>query len=105
MTFVLDGATVALPLEGVVDLPAEAARLAKDIAKLDAEIAKMTAKFGNGEFVAKAPEEVVDELRERLASESAARQSCARAGAKQWRTGGSAGFQRTQINRGSRGCT
>ncbi len=29
VTFVLDGATVALPLEGVVDLPAEAARLDK----------------------------------------------------------------------------
>ncbi len=65
VTFVLDGATVALPLEGVVDLPAEAARLAKEIAKLDGEIAKMDAKLGNAQFVEKAPEEVVDELRER----------------------------------------
>jgi valyl-tRNA synthetase len=65
VTFVLGGATVALPLEGVVDLPAEAARLAKEIAKLDAEIAKMETKLGNDAFVSKAPEEVVDELRER----------------------------------------
>jgi len=65
VTFVLDGATVALPLEGVVDLPVEAARLAKDIAKLDAEIGKMDQKLGNAEFVRKAPEEVVEELRER----------------------------------------
>jgi valyl-tRNA synthetase len=65
VTFVLDGATVALPLEGVVDLPAEAARLAKEIAKLDGEIAKMDSKLGNAQFVEKAPEEVVDELRER----------------------------------------
>jgi valyl-tRNA synthetase len=65
VTFVLDGATVALPLEGVVDLPAEAARLAKEIGKLDAEIAKMDAKLDNAEFVSKAPEEVVEELRER----------------------------------------
>ena len=47
VTFVLDGATVALPLEGVVDLPAEAARLAKEIAKLESEVAKMDAKLGN----------------------------------------------------------
>jgi valyl-tRNA synthetase len=65
VTFVLDGATVALPLEGVVDLPAEAARLAKDIGKLDSEIAKMDQKLGNADFIAKAPEEVVEELRER----------------------------------------
>ncbi|MBL8530268.1 MAG: class I tRNA ligase family protein, partial [Hyphomonadaceae bacterium] len=72
VTFVLDGATVALPLEGVVDLPAEAARLEKDIAKLNAEIGKMDAKLGNADFVAKAPEEVVDELRERREETAAA---------------------------------
>ncbi|WP_395648013.1 valine--tRNA ligase [Terricaulis sp.] len=65
VTFVLDGATVALPLAGVVDLPAEAARLAKEIGKLDGEISKMDAKLGNASFVEKAPEEVVEELRER----------------------------------------
>jgi valyl-tRNA synthetase len=65
VTFVLDEAVVALPLEGVVDLPAEAARLAKDIGKLEAELAKMDAKLDNAEFVRKAPEEVVEELRER----------------------------------------
>jgi valyl-tRNA synthetase len=65
VTFVLNGATVALPLEGVVDLPAEAARLAKEIGKLDADIGKMDQKLGNADFVAKAPEEVVEELRER----------------------------------------
>jgi valyl-tRNA synthetase len=71
VTFVLDGATVALPLEGVVDLPAEAARLSKEIAKLESEVAKMDAKLGNEAFVAKAPEEVVDELRERREQEAA----------------------------------
>ena len=71
VTFVLDGATVALPLEGVVDLPAEAARLAKDIGKLDAEIGKMDAKLNNAQFIDKAPEEVVEELRERRAEASA----------------------------------
>jgi valyl-tRNA synthetase len=65
VTFVIDGATAALPLEGVVDLPAEAARLRKEIAKLDGEIGKMDSKLNNKDFVAKAPEEVVEELRER----------------------------------------
>jgi valyl-tRNA synthetase len=79
VTFVLEGATVALPLEGVVDLPTEAARLAKDIAKLEGELAKMDAKLGNAEFVSKAPEEVVEELRERReeAAASAAKLSAA----------------------------
>ena len=67
VTFVLDGSTVALPLEGVVDLPAEAARLGKEIGKLEAEIGKMDAKLNNASFIEKAPEEVVDELRERRA--------------------------------------
>ncbi|MGD9965162.1 MAG: valine--tRNA ligase [Hyphomonadaceae bacterium] len=65
VTFVLDGATVALPLDGVVDLPAEAARLAKEIGKLESDISKMDQKLGNESFIAKAPEEVVEELRER----------------------------------------
>ncbi|MGQ0533496.1 MAG: valine--tRNA ligase [Caulobacteraceae bacterium] len=65
VTFVLNGATVALPLEGVVDLPAEAARLVKQIGKLESEIGKMDQKLSNADFTAKAPEEVVEELRER----------------------------------------
>jgi valyl-tRNA synthetase len=79
VTFVLDGACVALPLAGVVDLPAEAARLEKEIAKRDSEIAKMDAKLGNADFVAKAPEEVVEELRERYAEEIEARAKLAAA--------------------------
>ncbi|HYD71768.1 MAG TPA: class I tRNA ligase family protein, partial [Candidatus Binatia bacterium] len=65
VTFVLGAATVALPLQGVVDLPAEAVRLSKEIAKLEGEIGKMDQKLGNKQFVEKAPEEVVEELRER----------------------------------------
>jgi valyl-tRNA synthetase len=65
VTFVLQGATVALPLEGVVDLPAESARLRKEIGKLEVEIGKMDQKLGNADFVSRAPEEVVDELKGR----------------------------------------
>ena len=59
--------TAALPLAGIVDVAAESARLAKETAKTEAEIEKSRAKLGNEQFVAKAPEEVVDEMRERLA--------------------------------------
>ena len=62
---VVRGQLAALPLEGVVDLGAEKARLVKEIARLDGEVAKVDAKLGNADFMARAPEEVVEEQRER----------------------------------------
>ncbi len=62
---VLEDATVALPLEGVIDMSAERARIAKEQAKTQDELAKVMAKLGNAELMAKAPETVVEELRER----------------------------------------
>ena len=64
---VVDEATFALPLAGVIDLAAERTRLAKEIDKLSGEIGKIDAKLGNSGFVAKAPPEVVEEQRERRA--------------------------------------
>ncbi|GJD94800.1 valine--tRNA ligase [Methylobacterium iners] len=65
------GTVAALPLEGIVDLAAEVARLRKEEAKGRAEIAKIEAKLGNADFVARAPEEVVEENRERRDAEAA----------------------------------
>jgi valyl-tRNA synthetase len=62
---VIGEATFALPLAGVIDLAAERARLAKDIAKEDSEIDKIDKKLGNEQFVAKARPEVIEEQRER----------------------------------------
>jgi valyl-tRNA synthetase len=62
---VVRGEVVALPLAGVVDLVAERARLAKEMAKADADIARVDAKLGNPNFVARAPEEVVEEEKEK----------------------------------------
>ena len=59
------GEVAALPLEGVIDLDAERARLAKEIQKLDVEVGKIDAKLGNADFINRAPEEVVEEQRER----------------------------------------
>jgi valyl-tRNA synthetase len=63
---VLDEATLILPLTGIVDLGAEKIRLAREIAKTDSEIGKIEKKLGNSGFLAKAPEEVVAENRERM---------------------------------------
>jgi valyl-tRNA synthetase len=59
------GEVAALPLEGVIDLDAERARLAKEIQKIDVEVGKIDAKLGNADFIKRAPEEVVEEQRER----------------------------------------
>ena len=69
---VLDEATLILPLAGIIDLDKENARLTKEIARLEGEIAKVDKKLGNAEFVAKAPEEVIEENRERRAEAVAA---------------------------------
>jgi valyl-tRNA synthetase len=65
------GSVAALPLEGIVDLAAEVARLKKEAGKARAEIGKIDGKLGNADFLARAPEEVVDEQRERRDAEAA----------------------------------
>ena len=63
---VLDEATIFIPLEGLIDLDAERARLAKEISKNEGEIVKVRRKLDNADFVARAKPEVVDENRQRL---------------------------------------
>jgi len=69
---IVRGGVAAMPLEGVIDLGAERARLAKEIGKLDGELKKLDAKLANEGFLAKAEEEVIDEHRDRR-EETAAR--------------------------------
>ena len=59
------GDVVALPLAGVIDIAAERTRLEKEMAKADADIARVDAKLGNADFVARAPDEVVEGEREK----------------------------------------
>ncbi len=66
-----------VPLEGLVDLDEEVARLEKAIAKLDKEIAKLSGKLSNERFIANAPPEVVEKDRARLAEEQARRATLA----------------------------
>ena len=64
---VIDDATVALFVAAAIDKQAELKRLGKELERLAGDAGKMKAKLGNEGFLAKAPPEVVDELRERLA--------------------------------------
>ncbi len=60
-------ATLALPLGDLIDLDAEKARLAKEIAKLDGEIGRLVKKLSNARFVANAPEDLVAAERDKQA--------------------------------------
>ena len=64
---VVEGATLIMPLGAVIDLPREKARLTKEIGRLDSEIAKIAAKLGNPQFLAKARPEIVEDQRGREA--------------------------------------
>jgi valyl-tRNA synthetase len=59
------GEVAALPLKGVIDFAAEKARLDKEIAKADADIKRVDAKLSNEKFVANAPEEIVEEEKDK----------------------------------------
>jgi valyl-tRNA synthetase len=65
---VLDEATLVLPLAGVIDLAAERARLAREVARAGDEVGKLERKLDNVDFVSRAKPEVVEENRERLAA-------------------------------------
>jgi valyl-tRNA synthetase len=69
--FVIEEAVVALPLGDVIDFAKERARLEKELKKAQEEIARFDAKLGNAQFVAKAPEEVLAEQREKRAEAAA----------------------------------
>ena len=61
------GAKLLIPLAGLIDLDAERARVAKELKRVETEIAKCQAKLGSATFVANAPAAVVEQERQRLA--------------------------------------
>jgi valyl-tRNA synthetase len=73
------GEVVALPLKGVIDLAAERVRLDKEMAKAEADIKRVDAKLSNENFVARAPEEVVEEEKEKRAEAVARKEKIAAA--------------------------
>jgi valyl-tRNA synthetase len=67
-------ATVMLHIADVLDLDQESARLQKAVAKSDVEIMKFQKKLGNQNFLSRAPENVIQEQKNRLADEQATKE-------------------------------
>ncbi len=59
------GEIVAMPLKGVIDFAAEQIRLNREMSKLEADIKRLDAKLDNADFLARAPEELVEGEREK----------------------------------------
>ena len=63
---------ILVPMAGFIDKDAEIARLDKEIDKLQKDIERLNAKLSNASFVDKAPVDVVDKEKERLAANQSA---------------------------------
>ena len=67
-TAVAGDTQIRIPLEGLIDVDEEVARLSKQLDRVEKDIAHVTRKLGNEKFVAKAPADIVEKERAKLAS-------------------------------------
>lgn len=65
MTTVVVAGKVVLPLEGLIDMDKEIARLEKELDKLQSELDRVDKKLSNENFVNKAPEKIINEEKEK----------------------------------------
>ncbi len=66
VTIPMPGGTFGLPLEGLIDVPSEIARLEKSMQKLGKELGGLRGRLNNPKFAASAPAEVLAETQENL---------------------------------------
>lgn len=66
VTIAVEGGSFALPLAGVIDIAEEKARLSKTLEKLEKDAGGLRGRLANPRFVDSAPEEIVEETREKL---------------------------------------
>jgi valyl-tRNA synthetase len=71
---IVDEATFALPVAGVIDLDEERKRLDKELAKAVAELERFDQKLANPKFLERAPADVIEEQRSRRAEVEQTRQ-------------------------------
>ena len=57
-----------MPLEGLVDIQAERARISKDMERIQKDMDQVVAKLANAKFIERAPKDVVEETRKRRES-------------------------------------
>jgi valyl-tRNA synthetase len=67
-TAIVDDIEILVPLEGIVDLEAEATRLAKEIGKVTGELAGVERKLADPKFRSRAPEAIVEEQEQKAAA-------------------------------------
>ena len=68
VSLVLAQGTVTVPLGGLVDLAQERARLSKELEQVEGNRARLAARLRDEKFLAKAPGDVVERERQRLAT-------------------------------------
>ena len=68
VALVLTGGTVTVPLGGMVDLDRERARLADELQQLKKNLGRLSTRLADQQFLSKAPEDVIERERQRLAS-------------------------------------
>ncbi len=67
ITVAVEGGGFAIPLEGVIDIAEEKSRLSKTLEKLEKDLNGLKGRLNNPKFVESAPENIVEETREKLA--------------------------------------
>ena len=68
VALVLTGGTVTVPLGGMVDLDRERARLSDELQQLKKNLGRLSTRLADAQFLSKAPEDVIERERQRLAS-------------------------------------
>lgn len=69
---IVEGSELYLLLEGLIDFEKEKARLSKEIQKSEGYVKQLEAKLSNEGFVSRAPKEIIEAEREKLANAQAA---------------------------------
>jgi len=64
-TAVIGATEIYLPLEGMINVTEEEARLAKEVTKVEDELGRVQKKLSNGEFLKKAKEEIIQKERDK----------------------------------------
>ena len=67
-TIWIEGGSFCIPLQGIIDVDSETARLEKSLERAGQEIDQLKKRLANPGFVSKAPEPVIEETRSRLTS-------------------------------------